>query len=67
MSWDRLVVGTAPPPPAYRVGGLVSVSVGRCLGVYARAYMCCCGAFLIAYRMLAHRTRVSLALFYFLR
>lgn len=25
-----------------------------------------CGVFLIAYRMLAHRTRVSLALFYFI-
>ncbi|KAN0118043.1 hypothetical protein V8E52_005630, partial [Russula decolorans] len=29
--------------------------------------MFCCGAFLIAYRMLIHRTCVSLALFYFLR
>lgn len=39
------------------------VSVRRCLGVYVCARACCCGAFLMAYRMSVHRTRVSLAFF----
>ena len=39
------------------------VSVRRCLGVYVCARACCCGAFLMAYRLSVHRTRVSLAFF----
>jgi len=39
------------------------VSVRRCPGVYVCACVCCCGAFLMAYRMSVHRTRVFLAFF----
>jgi hypothetical protein len=64
MSWtDWLLVRRHHPlsTVSRRVGLGECWALSRCV----RAYVCCCGAFLIAYPMLAHRTRVSLALFYF--
>ncbi|KAF8492809.1 hypothetical protein F5888DRAFT_877483 [Russula emetica] len=61
MSWT----GTVPPStvtPSRWVG------LGECWALCTRARVCAVAVrFLIAYRMLAHRTRVSLALFFLRR